>query len=329
MTLFHASRALTVRNAAIPEVAGAPALVPLKLQGREGVNNLFEYRLILQTPDAYNFKAGEGANFDLDAFIGLELTCGIELEGHGSFLPGMPGGVGANQGAGEREISGLITRARFIGESSRHALYEFTLRPWLHLATLTTDCRVYQDWSPVEIIEAVLARYAFAADRRLIETYPRRDYTVQYNESDFEFVTRLMQEWGINYHFEHSGGVHRLVWSDHNGAFQAAGTGTNASASAYHRIPFYPLGHKIDREYIHGFSPTDSLTSGSYGSRDYDYTRPRATLDAQATAPRATGHAQQAVYLWRGDRAGLGGSDYSQPNRGADKAANRRGRRRR
>jgi len=342
MTLFPSfSRALAVRSAAIPEVAGTPALVPLKLQGREGVNSLFEYRLILQTPDAYNFKAGEGANFDLDAFIGLELTCGIELEGHGSFVPGMPGGVGANQGAGEREISGLITRARFIGESSRHALYEFTLRPWLHLATLTTDCRVYQDQSPVEIIEAVLARYAFAADRRLIETYPRRDYTVQYNESDFEFITRLMQEWGMNYHFEHSGGVHRLVWSDHNGAFQAAGsgtgsrtstgtgsgdsTGTGTNASAYHRIPFYPLGHKIDREYIHGFSPTNALTSGSYGSRDYDYTRPRATLDAQAAAPRATGHAQQAVYLWRGDRAGLGGSDYSQPNRGADKAASTTG----
>ena len=303
MTLFHASRALTVRNAAIPEVAGAPALVPLKLQGREGVNNLFEYRLILQTPDAYNFKAGEGANFDLDAFIGLELTCGIELEGHGSFVPGMPGGMGANQGAGEREISGLITRARFVGVSSRHAFYEFTLRPWLHLATLTTDCRVYQDQSPVEIIEAVLARYAFAADRRLIETYPRRDYTVQYNEIDFEFVTRLMQEWGISYHFEHSGGVHRLVWSDHKGAFQPTGTGTGprtststgpgdsagtgigTNANAHHRIPFYPLGHKIDREYIHGFSPTDALTTrGSYGSRDYDYdyTRPRAILDVHA-----------------------------------------------
>ena len=119
MTLFHASRALTVRSAAIPEVAGAPALVPLKLQGREGVNSLFEYRLILQTPDAYNFKAGEGANFDLDAFIGLELTCGIELEGHGSFVPGMPGGVGANQGAGEREISALITRAPTGASSTR------------------------------------------------------------------------------------------------------------------------------------------------------------------------------------------------------------------
>ncbi|RZA30700.1 MAG: hypothetical protein EOP02_00605, partial [Proteobacteria bacterium] len=62
MTPFPSPRALTVRSAAIPELAGAPALVPLKLQGHEGINGLFEYRLVLQTPDAYNFRAGEGAN---------------------------------------------------------------------------------------------------------------------------------------------------------------------------------------------------------------------------------------------------------------------------
>ena len=223
--LFHAPRALTVKSAAIPDLAGTPALVPLKLEGSEGINSLFEYRLTLQTPDAMNFMGGQASNFDLDAFVGLELTCYVELEGHGSFTPGQMGinggGAGAaNQGAGVREISGLITAARHIGVDSRHALYELTLRPWLHLATLTTDCKVFQNQTPVEVIEAVLADYAFASDKRLIETYPKRDYCVQYNETDFEFITRLMQEWGINFHFSHSQGVHRLIWSDHNGAFQ-------------------------------------------------------------------------------------------------------------
>jgi type VI secretion system secreted protein VgrG len=136
---FGADRALAVRGPAIPLIAGEPALVPLKLQGREGINSLFEYRLILQAPDAYDFRAGEGSNFDLDAFVGRELTCAIELEGHGSFVPGVPGGLGANQGAGEREISGLVTQARFIGESSRHALYELTLRPWERAIRRTCD----------------------------------------------------------------------------------------------------------------------------------------------------------------------------------------------
>ncbi len=321
--LFTAPRALTVKSPAIPVLAGQPALIPLKLEGTEGINSLFEYQLTLQTPDALNFMAGTGSNFDLDSFVGLELTCDVELEGQGSFAPGIPGGSGAaNRGAGVREISGLITAARFIGEESRHALYEITLRPWLHLATLTTDCKVFQDKTPVEVIEAVLADYPFASTKRLIEDYPKRDYQVQYNETDLEFISRLMQEWGLNFHFEHSGGVHRLIWSDHNGAFQITQQDAGKGVSAYHSIPFYPLGHKIDREYIHGFSPTDSLTSGSYASREYDYTRPRASLAAESAAPRKTGHADQEVYLWRGDQAGLGGSDYSQPNRGADKAAN-------
>jgi type VI secretion system secreted protein VgrG len=138
--LFHAPRALTVSSPAIPVVAGQPALVPLRLEGQEDINSLFCYRLTLQTPDALSFMAGDASNFALDACVGLELSCFIELEGHGHFAPGLPGGAGAaNEGAGVREISGLITAARYIGEDNRHALYEFTLRPWLHLATLTTD----------------------------------------------------------------------------------------------------------------------------------------------------------------------------------------------
>ncbi|WP_382323542.1 contractile injection system protein, VgrG/Pvc8 family [Hydrogenophaga sp. UC242_50] len=183
MTPSTPRRGLTIRSAAIPEVNGVPLLEPLKLEGEEGLNTLFEYRLVLQSAEG-----GGGNHLDLNRFIGRELTCCLELEGQGSFVPGVPGGAGANQGAGVREISGLITEARYIGESGRHALVEFTLRPWLHLATLSTDCKVFQDQSPVEIIEAVLGEYPFAADKRLIERYPRRDYTVQYNESDYEFV---------------------------------------------------------------------------------------------------------------------------------------------
>ena len=321
MTIFKASRALTVRSAAIPEVSGAPALVPLKLQGREGINSLFHYTLALQTPDALQFS-GIGSNFRLDDFIGREITCSIELEGMGSFQAGMPGGLGAShQGAGVREISGLITAARFCTEDHRHAIYELEIRPWLYLATLTTDCKVFQDKTPVEVIEAVLAGYNFASDKRLIETYPPRDYCVQYNETNFEFITRLMQEWGINYHFEHTAGVHRLVWSDHNGAFQATPQDQGEGPGACHDIPYYPLGHKIDREYIHGFSPTGRITSGAYATRDHDYTRPRATLEASARDPRPTGHADSEIYAWRGAKAGVGGSDYSQPRAGSDKGA--------
>lgn len=154
--LFQAPRALTVKSPTISIASSEPALVPLKLEGTEGINRLFENRLTLQTPDALNFMDSSGANFDLTSFVGLELNCFVELEGKGQFVAGLSGGAGAaSQGAGVREISGIITAARHIGEDSRHALHELNQRPWLHLATLATDFKVFQDMTPVEVIEAV------------------------------------------------------------------------------------------------------------------------------------------------------------------------------
>ncbi len=312
--LFTASKALSIQSDALDKVAGAGSLVPLKLEGSEGVNQLFVYKLVLQTPDALNFVGGVGCNYPLDELIGHELSCSIELEGHGQFMAGLAGLAGmSNQGAGTREISGLITQARFLGEDSRHALYELTLRPWLYLSTLSSNCRVFQNMTPVQVIEAILNEYSFAVDRRLIASYPQRDYCTQYNETNFEFITRLMQEWGISYWFEHGKGKHQLVMGDHNGAFQA---------SAYAAIAYYPLGHKIDREYIHAFTSSAQLTSSSYASRDYDYTRPRTQLDASASDARAQAQTKQEVYLWRSAKHGMGGSDYSQPNAGNNKQSN-------
>lgn len=318
--LFKSPRVLSVQSAALDALGVSPSggslLAPLKLSGVERINGLFEYQLILQTPDELAFAGGLGSNLALSTLIGCELSCQIELEGFGSFTSGLLGDSGVpNLGAGTREINGLITDARFLGLDSRHSLYELTLRPWLHLATLNCDCKVFQDQTPVETIDQVLSTYPFALEWRTLETYPARDYCVQYNESDFEFVTRLMQEWGLNYHFEHATSVHKLIISDHNGAFQA--TQKTSAESAYHTIPYYPPGHKIDREYIGSLVIQERLRSGAYSSREYDYTRPRTTLDSQNEAPRDTGHNDAAVYRWRGRD-----SDYSQPNAGADKAAN-------
>ena len=80
---FASSRVFPVQSPAIPEIQGHPALVPVKLSGQERINALFEYTLILQTPDALADKGGLGSNFALEDFIGRELTCQIELEGHG------------------------------------------------------------------------------------------------------------------------------------------------------------------------------------------------------------------------------------------------------
>ncbi len=353
-------RILHISSASLQAQCAPGALQAVQLVGHEGINQLFHYTLTLQTPDtplagvsAVASTAGAsgipGALVDLDlqALIGQALSCHIQLEGMGTFVAGSVGGFSIpHQGAGERQISTLITAATLIQETPRQRVYQFTLQPWLALADLHSDCKVFQDMSAAEVIEQVLASYPYPSSKRLIERYPVRDYCVQYNESDLQFITRLMQEWGINYHFEHSGQSHRLIWSDHNAAFQIRqedlqqDTQTNPSLTTpsltdtsltnpYHTIPYYPLGHKTDREYIHRFNPVQRLGASVYASADYDYTRPQARLGVHARSDHPASNPAQEIYLWRGgfSAAGLGrgeggsnggsgglaASDYSQP----------------
>ncbi|SCX56034.1 type VI secretion system Vgr family protein [Variovorax sp. EL159] len=301
------SRTLEISSTAIPLILGRPALEPVRLSGHEGVNSLFEYELLLKTPDALNLGASGAADFDLDSFIGREITCSIQLDGAGEFTSGVTGASADHVGAGVRQISALITDAAMWGEEGRHIQYRLTLRPWLHLAMLTTDCKIFQNRTVVEVLDELLGGYDFGVDKRLIETYPKRDYSVQYNESDFEFFSRLCQEWGISYFFEHSQGKHRLVLIDNMGAYKK-----NDSA-AYQEVEYHAPGWKVDAEYVHSFVPHSHLTSGKYATRDYDYTRPRADLSIGRSDPRPTGQANGEVYQWH---AGQAGSHYVQPRAG-------------
>ncbi|MET3913937.1 type VI secretion system secreted protein VgrG [Variovorax sp. OAS795] len=312
------TRTLEIHSPAIPEFLGRPALEPVRLSGREGLNSLFAYDLFLKTPDDLNLGASGAADWDLDSFIGREISCTIQLDGMGEFLPGAVGASVDHLGAGERQINALVTGACVWGEEGRHVQYKLTLRPWLHLATLSTDCRIFQNKSAIHILDELLADYAFPVDKRLIETYPSRDYQTQFNESDFAFFSRLTQEWGISYFFEHSAtegasgpGKHRLVLIDNMGAYK------HNDSAAYREVQYHAPGWKTDAEYLHSFVPANHLTSGQYASRDYDYTRPKADLTQGRKDPRPTGQADAEVYQWH---AGQAGSHYAQPKAGSAQA---------
>lgn len=315
MSIFRGVRARTlqVQSEAIPQHLGAPALEIWRIDGRELLNGLFEYVVYLRTPDALNVNAAGAADYNLDGFIGREISVTIELDGAGEFVPGVVGASTDRIGAGVREINGLITDAQLWGEEGRHIQYRLVVRPWLHLATLTTDCKIFQNKTVVEILDEVLRDYSFPVAKRLIETYPARDYQTQLNETDFAFFERLCQEWGINYFFEHSDGKHRLVLIDNMGAHKTM------PSDAYSEVDYHPPNWKTDAEYIHAFVPHHRLTSGRYASRDYDYTRPKSELASGRRDPRPTGHADGEIYQWHADSAG---SHYAQPRAGTTGANN-------
>ncbi len=304
------SRTLAVSGAALPTFGfdPAPVLVPVKLAGHEALGELFTYTLTCRTSDALAFQPSIGANVPLDKIVGTEVTVSIEILGKGTFVAGLPGNTGMdNVGAGTREITGVVECARLVREEARGFLYEFTLRPWLWVATRNQDTRYFQDANVLEITDAVLARYAYPVDKRLFGPapnvpYPKRDLVRQHRESDWAFLQRLWEEWGISYHFEHSGGHCRLVLTDGNAAFQPHG-------AAYETVRYQsPQGKRIDEEHIDALTVASSLTTGKVTLTDYDYTQPRADLRTEDEDPRDTAHAHQEEYGW---------GDYAQPLAGA------------
>jgi type VI secretion system secreted protein VgrG len=289
--------------------------VAVKLEGREGINELFAYEVTLKTPDTQNFSFSGAADFNLDGWIGREATVFVELEGSGSYAPELSGEQGqANQGAGQREISGLIAEAKFLRTEGRHVFYQITLQPWLHLATLTSDCKIFQDVTVVELLDTLLADYPFPVEKRLTGTYPKRDYQTQYNETDFIFFKRLCEEWGIHWFFSHQNGGHTLMLVD-----DLAAHPQNPSA-AYQEILFHPLGDKIDEEHIYAFVPARQIVPGRYVTREYDYTRPKSELQTGNNDPRPTAQNEGEIYDWHANDSG--GSHYAQPKAGPNQATN-------
>ncbi|MQR02803.1 type VI secretion system Vgr family protein, partial [Glaciimonas soli] len=289
--MLTAARTLTAISPAIPTILNQPSLIAASIKGKEALNNLYSYEVMLKTPDSLAQIGAPAADIDLRELIGQVMTVEIALEGNGTFVAGMVGNSGmGNVGAGKREISGIITAAKVARQVGRYVYYAITLAPWLKLAALGSDCRIFQDKTPLQIIDEVLSRYNFPVDKRLFDPYDQvLDYTTQYNESDFAFFCRMTERFGINYFFEHKDGIHTLILTDANQAHQP-------NPETYVTVPFRNDRSKIDQEYISQLTPTRMLTADVFSARDYDYTRPRATWDVSNTDPKLAGQAEVYTY---------------------------------
>ncbi|EAV2315312.1 type VI secretion system tip protein VgrG, partial [Salmonella enterica] len=185
---------VTVSGSAVPP----QMLLFASLNGSETLGALFTYVVQLKTPDTLNLGyVSPAANLPLKPMVGKDLCVNIELDG-----------------GGKRHSSGLVTAARVVGHEGRSVTYELRMEPWVKLLTHTSDYKAFQNKTVVDILDEVLAEYPYPVEKRLVESYPVRTWQVQYGETDFDFLQRLMQEWGIYWWFEHSEDSHTLVLAD-------------------------------------------------------------------------------------------------------------------
>ncbi|BCQ26030.1 type VI secretion system tip protein VgrG [Caballeronia sp. NK8] len=299
MLNFLSTRTLSVDGDAMPlSPLGEPMLQLSAIKGAEELSKLYEYTLELVTPAEPFVPEALAANIDLKAMIGKALTVTVQCEGFGDFIPGLPGNLGqGNVGACEREISGLVFEAKYLGQGNRQARYQVTLKPWVALACEHTDFRIFQHKSVIDIVSEVLRPYGFSSDKRIGGVYPTIDYQVQYGESDFSFIQRLMAEHGLYWFFEHSNGFHRMVIVDNLGAHKPV------ESEAYQTLSYYPPGRKIDEEYVSEFSVAQTLQPGVWTYDDYDFRKPGADLSVEKQLPQETIGNGIERYEWPGDYA--------------------------
>ena len=194
----------------------------------------------------------------------------------------MLGGAVSIEGESDpkRWFSGLVSEFRLTRIEDRLAYYEAVVRPWLWFLGNTTDCRIFQNMSVIEIVEEVFSKYSTAKfEKRLQGSYPPREYCVQYDESDLDFVQRLLEHEGILYFFEHDEGKHTLVLADAMNKLKPA--------PGYEKVPYHfeGQGSRRDVEYITEWIPGSSVRPGAYVHTDYDFEKPGADLMAKSAQP--------------------------------------------
>jgi type VI secretion system secreted protein VgrG len=231
------------------------------MAGEEYLGRLFKYELTLLSKDG---------NLVLSDLLGHPVTVELDLP-VATLAPN----------AGVRFFSGYVTSFSRQGVSGNYHVYSATVRPWLWLLSQSSNCRIFPEGRTIpEIIKSVFEAYEFANVKdSLIADYPPREFVVQYTETDFNFVSRLMEEHGIYYFFTHEAGKHTLVLADHQGA--------HTEVAGYESVPFLRPGSMQQAlpDHIDDWETGKQIQPGTVVLKDFNFKNPKADLLVRRSAP--------------------------------------------
>jgi type VI secretion system secreted protein VgrG len=230
---------------------GTDVLLLENVKGFEGISRPFKYTLDMLS---------ENDSISMSALIRKPVHVEIDLaEG------------------GPRIIHGRVSK--FVQKGRRQVLtrYQMTVRPWFWFLSLWRDCKIFQSMSVPDIVEAVFTKHQFTDfSLDLVKTYAKREYCVQYRESSLNFVSRLLEEEGIYYYFEHTNSAHKLILSD--------------APSKYKYCPDQRTGRiqsmttsSVEDDVVIDVDCDTRAVPGQVTLDDYNFTTPSTDLLANAT----------------------------------------------
>jgi len=253
--------------AALKTPLGDNVLVLKTFSGNETLGQPFEFHVE---------ALSEEENIDFDKALGQ--ACTIKLKTYEQK---------------ERFFCGILTEAQWVGTGTGGQLgyshYRLVLRPWFSLLAHRANCRIFPKMKVTEIIEQVFKDAGFSSDTDFKfcthGTYEEIKYCVQYRETDFAFVSRLMEQYGIYYFFEHQDGQHKMMLADsyasHSKVKDLPRVKYNSQTVAYNRA----------EQHIHSWISDRRFCTGKVELRDYDYLQPnvlKAMKDVKENYARST-----------------------------------------
>ncbi len=261
----------TTRIARLKTPVESDNLSLVRFEAHEGLSINFEYRIDAVSPNE---------NIDFDKSIGR--PCTVTMTTY--------------QGQ-ERFFNGILVEAQWSGVEQNQFAYRLVLRPWLWLLRHRGDCRIFKRKNVIAIIREVFDSAGFNdyTIRASDGDYPEMEYTVQYRETDLNFVSRLMEEFGLYTFFEHSSSKHQLILAD--------------SKSCHRRVPlpggnvpYLPLTDqdRRDREHLHHWTAERTFRTGKVALNDYDYMKPTANLKADHSASERYNRSSLEMYDYPG-----------------------------
>lgn len=240
-----------------------------RFSGREALSTPFHYEVeIFSTRDALDF----------DEVLGTNVT--VEVKRYDGST---------------RAFDGIVTGAEWLGKRDAFYFYRMQLRPWFWLLSKTTDCRIFHEKTVVEIIDQVFGDHGFAKYEKAVnESYQPIEYCVQYRESDYDFVNRLMEKYGIYYMFEHSIRSHKLIMCDSKSSHKPLPGAA--------QLPYIALEgpDRGDKEHFTRWVHNRSFNSGKVEFNDYDFERPQANLLASSEGDAAYAESKLEIYDYPG-----------------------------
>ena len=236
-------------------------------QGVERLSSLFEYTLIM---------TAQNNDIDFNTLMGQSVTVSLTL------------------GSKTRTFNGIVgcfeQQATPFEPLDMWNVYRAVLYPQVWLLTFSSHCQIFQNMTTVQIIQQILETNGVHYLNTVASAgTTKRVFCVQYNETDFAFISRLMEEVGIFYYFQQSASGHTLVLADSS---QTAPPCDNAASVSFHdSAPHEPFMMTVSSCFI-----TQKIVPQSNSLISYNYLTPQTSLQASANGPSDAGGGNLTSY---------------------------------